>query len=716
MNEQTTASYGALPLSVLKQMEDARERFMAALCQGSTPKPEDYLPSDISEPERERFLVELQLLAEAYVRPWDERSTRYVLESSRPTPPVQKDTTAVPSLPAKIGRYCIMARLEKGGMGIVYKAWHPVLDQPVALKTILPKYVRSSAVKDRLLDEARKVVKLKHPHIVSVYDADEEAGLPFFTMALVEGGSLARRLADFQLGTPILNQQGKPAGLSTRGWSRKQLRARREKLLIMMEKVCRAVHAAHANEPPIIHRDLKPGNILMEGDEPRVSDFGLAMVQPAQADSMDRHDYSGTPPYMAPEQHRGATAEIGPATDVWAVGVILYELCTGRLPFVAEGGLELREKILSEKSPRPRAVNPCIDPDLDAVIRKCLMKDPGARFATASELADELGRCRRGEFTRSNPPSFARRLAIASRISPNLGLAAVTGVALVAIVLAMYWASTPPVQAPESSAFSRPNWDEKLAVQLQKELAADRPVYLQTPTGLPCVYRVHDFQARRAVLTEDAGELIVAQPDGSSLITLLPDPPCKCYEFSGEVRHLADKGLGYIAMCPLVSERFTIRGTECTFLGLGFADKGDRLRRDEVTNQLSPYGDLFLQRRIAKIYFHAHLLDAASPPPLVFPPDGYRRFRITVRRSQVSLHLDDVFIGELNRDELHAKAIDRLGYLLDPSSPLPGRRLPKEFGEINRGFDRLRLREVPSLFLIDSTASFRKLKLSPVPQ
>ena len=202
--------------------------------------------------------------------------------------------------------------------------------------------------------------------------------------------------------------------------------------------MCRGVHAAHTNDPTIIHRDLKPGNILMEGDEPRVSDFGLAktVVSHDGGQTADEGG-SGTPHYMSPEQYLGESKKILAASDVWAIGVILYELFTGRRPFLGKTHQEIKHAVLSTEPPRPRELNNRIDLDLEVIVLKCLEKDVRRRYETAAALADDLARCRTGMPIPSRPISRPERLWRWARRKPAhaglSGLAALT--ALAAIVL-----------------------------------------------------------------------------------------------------------------------------------------------------------------------------------------------------------------------------------------------------------------------------------------
>ena len=279
-------------------------------------------------------------------------------------------------------------------MGIVYRAHHPVLNRDVALKTIRPQNLLSlddskrrlakQVLTERMLVEARNVARLKHPNVVVIYDADEEDGWPYFTMALVEGGTLHSRITEFQFGTHFRNESSKAIGLTAFGWTRKQLKARREKILTLMEKVCRGVHAAHTNVPSIIHRDLKPGNILLEGDDPRVSDFGLAKTVVAEVERQTPGEGgSGTPHYMSPEQYRGEKENVLATSDVWAIGVMLHELFTGRRPFHRKTHEEIRLAVLNSELSRPRELNGRIDLDVEAIIFRCLEKNAASALSNS---------------------------------------------------------------------------------------------------------------------------------------------------------------------------------------------------------------------------------------------------------------------------------------------------------------------------------------------
>jgi predicted Ser/Thr protein kinase len=280
--------------------------------------------------------------------------------------------------------YQVQGVLGRGGMGVVYRARQISLDRTVALKMILAG--PHACLEDRLRfrREAEAVAQLQHAHIVQVYEVGEYDGRPYFSLEFVDGGSLSERL------------KGAP-------WS-----ARRAVALV--ETLARAMEAAHRRG--IIHRDLKPGNILLTSDGmPKIADFGLAKRFDHDSGQTHSGAITGTPSYMAPEQAGGRSKDIGPTTDVYALGAILYELLTGRPPFRAETPLDTVLQVLERDPPPPRLLNPHVDRDLEQICLKCLEKDPRHRYNTAQALADDLHRCLEGEVVSVSTSGLIDRLA-----------------------------------------------------------------------------------------------------------------------------------------------------------------------------------------------------------------------------------------------------------------------------------------------------------------
>ena len=235
----------------------------------------------------------------------------------------------------------------------------------------------------RFQREAEAVAGLRHPNIVQVYDVGDFDGRPYFTMEYVEGGSLAHQLA----GAP------QPARQAAQ----------------LVATLAAAVHAAHVRG--IVHRDLKPANVLLAEDgTPKVTDFGLARRQDDGAGLTHTGEAVGTPSYMAPEQARGRPDTVGPATDIYGLGAILYELLTGRPPFRAATAAETVHQVISQEPAPPSRLNDQVPHDLETICLKCLNKEPSRRYGTATELAGDLLRFLRGE------PILARRAGPAERV------------------------------------------------------------------------------------------------------------------------------------------------------------------------------------------------------------------------------------------------------------------------------------------------------------
>ena len=291
----------------------------------------------------------------------------------------------------QIPGYVVEAVLGRGGVGVVYRARHLGLRRPVALKMLLSGAYAGPAERARFLREARAVAALRHPNVVQVHDVGEHDGRPYFTMEVVDGGSLAGRLG----GAPL-----PPAGAAT-----------------LVATLAGAVGAAHA--AGIVHRDLKPANVLLAADgTPKVSDFGLARGVEGEDALTLTGARLGTPSYMAPEQAAGRHGAVGPATDVYGLGAILYELLTGRPPFRGESAAETERQVIADDPVPPRRLNPRAPRDLETVCLKCLQKVPSRRYASAAALADDLGRFGRGEPIAARPVGPAERAAKWARPPP----------------------------------------------------------------------------------------------------------------------------------------------------------------------------------------------------------------------------------------------------------------------------------------------------------
>jgi serine/threonine-protein kinase len=304
----------------------------------------------------------------------------------------------------RFGGYELIRVLGQGGMGTVYEARLAGTSLRVALKVLNPTELGGAETAGRLREEVENVAGLRHPHIVPIYHVGEHAGQPFYTMELIEGGSLNQHLDRYR-------------GQFTR-------------VARLLATTARAVH--HAHQRRILHRDLKPGNILLDAaGEPHVADFGLATRLDDSGTAIDSGSPAGSLPWMAPEALRGEPT-LSTAIDVWALGVILYELLTGVRPFGGADARGVRQAILEREPPAPRAVNPRVPRDLDAVCRRCLQKDPERRYESATALALELERWLRDEPVRARRVGRMERAARWCRRNP--GLAAGSTLLLVLLV------------------------------------------------------------------------------------------------------------------------------------------------------------------------------------------------------------------------------------------------------------------------------------------
>jgi serine/threonine-protein kinase len=310
----------------------------------------------------------------------------------------------------EIAGYKILRVLGQGGMGVVYKARQRGLKRIVALKMIVAGGHHGSADLARFRSEAVAVADLQHPNIVQIYEVGEDNGHPFFSLEYVAGGSLARKIA----GTPRPSREAAQ----------------------LVRALANGMEYAH--QRGIIHRDLKPANVLLtESGEPKVSDFGLVKRLEDDAGQTQSGSILGTPSYMAPEQAEGKIKEIGPRTDIYALGGILYELMTGRPPFRAASVLDTLQQVRTQDPIPPSQFQPKVPRDLETICLKCLQKDPAKRYAAAADLGEDLRRFLSGESILARPVSQAERLWRLCLRNPRVA-------ALSAIVafLVVAWAAT----------------------------------------------------------------------------------------------------------------------------------------------------------------------------------------------------------------------------------------------------------------------------------
>jgi serine/threonine-protein kinase len=264
----------------------------------------------------------------------------------------------------QFGKYELLGEIGRGGMGVIYKARQVDLERTVAIKMILSSHLASPKQVERFVAEAKTMAKVRHPNIVRIHETGEIHGQHYFVMELITGASLAEESRKRSI-TP-------------------------EKAARLVALVARAVQ--HLHEQGMVHRDLKPSNILLDEDaNPYVTDFGLVKLL-GTSNQTASGAIIGTPAYMAPEQTTGRPEQVGPLSDVYSLGAILYELLTGRPPFYAETPLDTLVQVIESEPVPPRLIKSDLPRQLETICLKCLEKDPAERYVSAGALADDLER------------------------------------------------------------------------------------------------------------------------------------------------------------------------------------------------------------------------------------------------------------------------------------------------------------------------------------
>jgi serine/threonine-protein kinase len=459
--------------------------------------------------------------------------------------------------------------LGQGGMGLVYRARHTVLGREVALKVLRPGAPASPMRIRRFLREAQALARLRHASIVPIYDAGDHDGEFYFAMELLPGGSLARQKE------PYYQDPARAAAL--------------------VEKVAWAVQ--HAHEQGILHRDLKPGNILLDdAGEPMVADFGLARFLDLNGpDSSPDEDegpkppleddtalcpltpagvHPGTPAYMAPEQFHSESGAISPRTDVWALGVILYELLTGQLPF-PEDDHSVRGGTWRTTLRRPAGLRPELDARLEAIVLACLRTNPDAEYSSAAAVAEDLGRWRRGEAVQAYPEG---RLRSATRWGRR-HTTATTAVALLCLLATILLVAIP--QDTEQRAEREYRQALKDA---EAKLEAGQAVTLvnASTTELPHRWRLGGGTAAISVQPkgQDRGPVYISSVRAPALLELFPAPKRAAYRIKAKMQQqtpaadvvdLGDSGIFFA-----YNQQPSASGTQHLFAWFCFADLGPR--------------------------------------------------------------------------------------------------------------------------------------------
>jgi serine/threonine-protein kinase len=586
----------SLPLSVELRIDAVCGRFEAAWqavpSGGPRPAIEAYL-GDTAEPQRAALLRELLALELDYRKQRGERPTREEYRSRFPeygelletllddnpgpqdllphgardsetaeqlpgqdtgmgpegTPPDvpspgrdEEQTAAAGTDLPRVPGYEVRALLGRGGMGVVYQAWHLPLKRPVALKMILGGALVGPEHLARFQTEAEAAARLRHANIVQIHAIGERNGLPFLALEFVDGGSLHAQLA----GNPLDPREAAH----------------------LVEVLARAVHAAHRAR--VVHRDLKPANVLLARSDPvqgvplgggpeglvyyqpKVSDFGLAKLVDAEGRQTVTGAVLGTPCYMAPEMARGDNRTVGPAADVYGLGAILYECLTGRPPFKGGSYPETLEQVRTARPPDPSRLRPGLSRRLEAACLKCLAKEPAQRYPSAEALANDLRAWLDDRPMTVQPPGLLRRLGLALRRRPRR----VAVVALTLLLAVSAWA-----------AWVLTNPDRPIN-RIEAALARGEAQTLIGEMGRPAWSRCAVGDKAAKVEVGRDGTLFV-NTWSLALLELVRDPQCTSYRLSAQVRHDAVRTPGEVGI--YVGHR-KFAGDAHSFVDLSFND------------------------------------------------------------------------------------------------------------------------------------------------
>jgi WD40 repeat protein/tRNA A-37 threonylcarbamoyl transferase component Bud32 len=506
----------------------------------------------------------------------------------RLTSPPIRGTPTVPG-------YAILAELGRGAMGVVYRARQIKADRIVALKMMLGEFAEDSD-RNRFQTEIEAIARVRHPQVVPVFEVGEVDGEPFFSMEYCEGGSLSARLTN-----PL------PAGEAAR----------------LVEQIAQGVAAAHA--VGIIHRDLKPANVLLqtifttentenkEKDQinylPKVTDFGLAK----KLDDVSQTTTGavlGTPPYMSPEQAAGLTHATCPATDIYALGAILYECLTGRPPFKAATPVDTLWQVINDEPVSPRRLNRGVPRDLETICLKCLHKDPRQRYATAGDLADELRRFIDGRPITARPVGVLGRLGRWAKRHPLPALLSL------AVVLALVAGTTVSlIFAALSDENARRHQESALLAQTEtteKERQRQQAVHKEKQRRVEAERAEQQlYFARIGLARRDWDDALLAEAEHH--LGLCP-PPLRHWEH------------GYLSrLCR--GTPFVISGLDDNPLSIQFDREGTRLL-SAGSDRLVRIWDAVTGKETLVLRGHTEAVAMA-----VFSPDGRRVASVSVDKS-----------------------------------------------------------------------------------
>jgi len=574
-------------------------------------------------------------------------------------PPTGLSPNPTPVERLHIPGYEVLGVLGRGGMGVVYRALQLKLKRPVALKMILAGAHAGPHEMARFQREAEAVGHLQHSNIVQIFEVGEQEGQQYYSMELMEGGSLAKQLA----GKPLPNRQA----------------------AVLVETVARAMQAAH--DRGIVHRDLKPSNVLLTADgTPKISDFGLAKRLDQDGDLTYSGIPIGTPNYMAPEQAAGKAKEVGPAADIYALGAILYELLTGRPPFRMETAAKTLQELQIRDPVALRTLNPRVDAELEAVCLKCLEKNPQHRYPSAQALADDLERWLSRLPTKERPRGRLARVRKA--VARHRRLTAVTALvgfaALIAAIVAY-----------------RISPDRELE-KINRELVAGKPVVLIPDNGPPRWFQPRTRLDKMNILKEKYKEFSLESFSGPSLMALHPAPPIRSYRFSVLVRHDDWAGTEQGATVGIYfaygSTDVSRGGTVHDFCTVEFSDLTDiRARIGDPKLEGNPVE--FTIQRYVEPPEQDRLRRARLSRPFNPSRDAFRALAVEINPRTIRAFWERQLLGELTFEQIRRSAEMQLA--TDSGTVKPVLRDFSQTGGLG-------------LFVYRGKATFRSAEITPI--
>ncbi len=490
------------------------------------------------------------------------------------------------------GDYELLAEVARGGMGVVYRARQASLDRVVALKMVRAGEFPTPTAARRFRQEVEAVAALDHPNLLPIHEVGEHAGRAYYTMPLMEGGSLAARVPEYAV---------------TPGITRADARTRQAATARLIATVARAVH--HAHQRGILHRDLKPSNVLLDAQgEPHVVDFGLARRIGSASSLTATGAVLGTPSYMAPEQARGGT-DVTTQADVYGLGAVLYEVLTGRPPFKGVDALDTLAQVRDREVIRPGAVSPLIDRDLETVCLKCLSKEAAKRYGSADALAEDLDRWLRGEPIQARRAGTAERVVKWVRRNPaGAGLVAVTALFVLVAVgggVALGYSRTLEGKNRDLAA-AKDDADEQRSVAESQRAEADRQrerARDEEARARRYLYVSRMTLAQQAERENQPGRVV------QLLRSIIPDGPGQEDLRGWEWHHLWRKHHG---------EESRLRGHTGTVLAVAFSPDETLLATAGADRTIKLW-DLMRGQEVLTLRGHTDSVSA-----LAFSPDGKR--------------------------------------------------------------------------------------------